>query len=390
MKISIIVPIYNSEKYLREALTSLLEQTLSDIEIICVNDGSTDSSLSILEDFAKKDSRIVIISQENKGQSVARNEGLKVAKGEYIGFLDSDDWVAKDAFEKLYLNSSGADIVIGNICVAQNGEENHHDSYLSLDNFSQKFDNICFSHKDCSDFLFRISVTPWNKIYRREFLSSNGINFPIGINFEDNVFFLESFLRANNVRIKRDAVFYYRVDSLTSYSHQGQDAKKLDFFEIMRLQKQIIKDFREYKSAFSFHKRATLFYWYRKITERKIKVLYFLKLLKEYPLIFLSPILHPIKLYLCKKAIPKNTYILYDKYSFSVVNLLKLKQPFVTYVDVANDLGEIDICEMKDIPNNALVVVFTSSYYKYGEKIEEELRIRGFNNKVLEIVLPQY
>lgn len=95
-KVSIIVPVYNVEKYLKRCLDSLVNQTLKDIEIICVNDGSTDGSLAILDEYVRNDDRIVVINQENSGQSVARNRGIDVAKGEYIGFVDSDDWVSED------------------------------------------------------------------------------------------------------------------------------------------------------------------------------------------------------------------------------------------------------------------------------------------------------
>ena len=102
IKVSVIVPVYNVEKYLRECLNFLVNQTLKEIEIICINDGSEDSSLEILNEYASKDSRFVIINQENSGQSVARNKGLDIAKGEYIGFVDSDDWVDLNFFENLY------------------------------------------------------------------------------------------------------------------------------------------------------------------------------------------------------------------------------------------------------------------------------------------------
>ena len=90
-KVSVIIPVYNVEKYLKQCLDSVVNQTLKDIEIICVNDGSTDNSLEILEEYAQKDNRIIIISQENQGQSVARNIALEKATGEYVGFVDSDD-----------------------------------------------------------------------------------------------------------------------------------------------------------------------------------------------------------------------------------------------------------------------------------------------------------
>ena len=100
VKVSIIVPVYNVEKYLSKCLESLINQTLKDIEIICVNDGSTDNSLSILKEYANKDSRIKIIDKQNEGVSVARNTGIEVATGEYLIFVDSDDYLVENACEK--------------------------------------------------------------------------------------------------------------------------------------------------------------------------------------------------------------------------------------------------------------------------------------------------
>ena len=114
VEISVIIPVYNTEKYLNECLDSIVNQTLSDIEIICVNDGSTDNSLAILESYAKKDNRITVISQENNGQGSARNLGLKNSSGNYICFIDSDDYVDLNMLEKLYDNVilNNSDIVV--------------------------------------------------------------------------------------------------------------------------------------------------------------------------------------------------------------------------------------------------------------------------------------
>lgn len=102
VKVSVIIPVYNVEIYLAECLDSVLQQTLRDIEIICINDGSTDRSSEVLQEYVNKDSRIIIINQENKGLGSARNRGLEIATGEYVAFLDSDDWVDVDYYEKLY------------------------------------------------------------------------------------------------------------------------------------------------------------------------------------------------------------------------------------------------------------------------------------------------
>ena len=115
-KISIIIPVYNVKKFLNKCLKSIVNQTFTDLEIICINDGSTDKSLSILNSFAQKDNRIIVINQSNQGQSCARNAGLAIATGEYTGFVDSDDWIDLDFYEKLYTAAEkyNADIVCVN------------------------------------------------------------------------------------------------------------------------------------------------------------------------------------------------------------------------------------------------------------------------------------
>ena len=111
-KVSIIVPIYNSEKYMSKCIESILNQTLSEIEIILVNDGSTDNSRKIIENYAKKDNRIKVIHQQNSGPSVARNKGIRIAKGKYIGFVDSDDYIEPNMYEELYNNANNKNIEV--------------------------------------------------------------------------------------------------------------------------------------------------------------------------------------------------------------------------------------------------------------------------------------
>ena len=101
--VSVIVPIYNVEKFLKRCLDSIINQTLKDIEIICVNDGSTDGSAEILDQYKNLDNRIIVLNCKNQGPSVARNTGMKIARGEYVSFVDSDDWIDNDFLEKLYV-----------------------------------------------------------------------------------------------------------------------------------------------------------------------------------------------------------------------------------------------------------------------------------------------
>ena len=167
-KISVIIPVYNVEKYLSECLDSVVNQTLRDIEIICINDGSTDNSLSILKEYASKDSRIKIIDKENQGQGYARKVGLDKASGEYILFCDSDDYYSElIAFEELYnyIEKVKVDVVIFN----------QIRNYI-LEGYIEKIGGIYpqkekFSYLDMNN-IFAFRVTAWLKLYSRKFLNS--------------------------------------------------------------------------------------------------------------------------------------------------------------------------------------------------------------------------
>lgn len=162
-KISVIVPVYNMEKYLEKCLNSLINQTLTDIEIICVNDGSTDSSLKILEEFAQADSRIKILTQQNSGQSVARNYGISNATGEYLGFVDSDDWVDLDYFEKLYnaAKDNNCDIACAGFKRCGKVLSSVRKSYKEKKVYKDINDKVVADNLPNDNYL-------WNKIFKRE------------------------------------------------------------------------------------------------------------------------------------------------------------------------------------------------------------------------------
>ena len=171
-KISIIVPFYNTEKYIERCLTSLVNQTVSDIEIVCINDGSNDNSLEIVKTFANKDLRIKILEQENLKQGAARNNGTKIAVGEYIGFVDSDDWVDLDYFEKLYnaAKKYNSDIALATNVRIGNGKTKKRLNIKKEEvktNLQEKFDICSLAKNPC----------PTNKIYRLNMLKNNNI-FP--------------------------------------------------------------------------------------------------------------------------------------------------------------------------------------------------------------------
>lgn len=214
-KISIIVPIYNVEKYIKDCLTSLINQTLNDIEIICVNDGTEDKSMSIVKEFQKKDEKITIINQKNKGLSQARNNGLKIAKGKYIYFLDSDDTISTEALETLYkiANSKNLDILYFD------GKTNYESDEVKKE-FS-KYENYYQRNIDCQKVIdgqamfllmkennsYRANVA--TQLYKKDFLIKNKIRFIPNIYHEDEEFSLKTSLYAKKTfYIKKD--FYIR------------------------------------------------------------------------------------------------------------------------------------------------------------------------------------
>jgi glycosyltransferase involved in cell wall biosynthesis len=239
--VSIVVPVYNVEDYLRQCLDSIINQTLKKLEIICVNDGSTDNSLRILEEYAKKDQRIKIINKKNAGLGSARNIGMANATGEYTGFVDSDDWVDLSMFEKLYkrAKSPKSDMVMCPIYIyddIKHGSE-YDLSYFNLDCFNDDF-NDSFDYSKTKKFFFKICVTAVNKIYRTKFLKDIDVKFPEGLIFEDNPFFYKTFLNAKKVSLIRDFLYFYRANRSDSIISKA-DQKYFDVVKIQNISREI-------------------------------------------------------------------------------------------------------------------------------------------------------
>ncbi len=215
-KLSIIVPVYNVEKYLPKCLESLIKQTLKDIEIICVNDGSMDNSLAILKEFASKDSRIRIIDNQHQGVAKTRNTGIKQSTGEYIGFVDSDDYIDIDFFEKLYNSAtkSNSDIAIASILKHKNFFNIYNAKYTKEETAITIQDKI----KLCEDkkhFFFYA----WNKIYHSGFIKENNIKFSEGQIYEDVMFAIKALYYSNKIISVYGTKYHYieHENSLTKY-----------------------------------------------------------------------------------------------------------------------------------------------------------------------------
>lgn len=226
MKFSVIVPAYNSEKYIEETLDCLLSQTEQDIEVIVVNDGSSDSTQAIAERYAARDSRVVPVNQANAGVSAARNNGIERANGEYIIFIDSDDLLSHDAFEKLYaaLKSTGADLALFRVQSFGDGLNQYNPI---VDELIKEKEIDCYDKRLLRNFLVS------NKVYNAELLKNSGVRFPPMRYSEDGAFFMQ-FVHTVKPRITGvpDALFMYRRHS-ASVTHKVNSALINEFSRSM-------------------------------------------------------------------------------------------------------------------------------------------------------------
>lgn len=234
MKISVIIPVYNSSTYLRKCLDSVVNQTLKDIEIIVINDGSTDDSKNIIEEYLCKYKNIIFIDQENKGIGKTRNIGIKKATGEYITFVDSDDYIKENMLEEYYkyAKKHNFDLVIGSYIKKINNKE------IIFENNKFKTGNV----KTTPQILYLIEYGPWAKLYKREMLINNNIYFDEKRKYEDMPFVSKALLKSKLIGQIIEPYYYYII-------HNNSETTTMDkrVFDILDILKEI-KDYykREY------------------------------------------------------------------------------------------------------------------------------------------------
>ena len=228
-RFSIIIPVYNVESYLRECLDSVLHQTFKEWEAICVNDGSTDGSLRILEEYAAKDSRFKVVSQANGGLSAARNTGMDNATGEYILFLDSDDWLEHSALETIDAAIAGEDMICfsGRRYFEESKTFNQPD-ILTDKTYTNGMDYYNENALLPRDFAFVCVVL---RAYRRTFLKGKRLRFKEGVYHEDNLFTPMACYHAGHVRQIPDYLYNYRVRA-SSITDSHQTKRLRDFLTI--------------------------------------------------------------------------------------------------------------------------------------------------------------
>lgn len=195
-KVSIIVPVYNVEKYIERCLDSLVNQTLKDIEIIIVNDGSTDGSKEIIQKYLNKYKNIVYLEKENGGLSSARNYGIPYAKGEYIGFVDSDDYVEITMYEKMY-----------NKAIEEKSDMVECDFIWEYPN--KKREDIGKIYSDKKEAIVEARVVAWNKIIKKDIIEKTKITFPEGLRYEDIEFFYKIVPYLNKISFVKETLVHY-------------------------------------------------------------------------------------------------------------------------------------------------------------------------------------
>ena len=248
VKVSVIVPCYNAEKFLPKCMKSLQSQTLSEIEIICVNDCSKDTTKELLNEYAQKDARVKPIHfDKNQGQSSARNAGIKIAKGEFISFVDSDDYIEQTMLEKLYnkAKDTQSDMVISNIYL---DFEDTGEKQLFRDNRYYTFlSGRTFKPTEHPPLISCIGV--WDRIYKRELIIDNNLLFPVGLVYEDHLFCIQAYILANKVTVVNEPLYYYRKNAGGSITdnEKKNDNYKFNFLEISRRIKKFLREKKVYE-----------------------------------------------------------------------------------------------------------------------------------------------
>lgn len=265
IKVSVIIPVYNTELYLNQCIDSILSQSFSDYELILVDDGSTDRSADICKAYVSRDARIKYFYQNNSGASVARNLGIEACEGEYITFVDSDDWIDCDYLESMVNSIDGYDIVqIGNHVYTSDGTINRGDQNNELLPFEIEGYELC---RALLEGKYQTGGVPWGKLYRRELWESE--RFPNMQRFEDVAVLYKIYWHAKKVRFLKTGKYCYRSQRPGSIMHSPFSLKWL---EIIDVEEERVKFFKE-KSEWDLYALAKF--------NLMNQLIYIIKMLKE-------------------------------------------------------------------------------------------------------------
>ena len=383
-KVSIIIPFNNVEDYIKQCLDSVLSQTLKDIEVILINDASTDKSRKIVEKYADKDKRIKIIDlEERKGQGFARNRAIEVATGEYIGFVDSDDFIEQNMFEELYKKAKSDNTDITMCQVREYDDINEY--YITSDYYSLEplisFGEKVFSAEETKEQILDINVALWNKIYKREYLNKIGEKFPEGFIYEDLPFFFGTYLPAKRINIVWKNLYSYRVNRKNSTMQQFNN-KILDRLPMVSLTYEKLKQFeylKDLKQRIQGWIINDLFHRYTILEENYHKEFFFL--MKK---VFENLEIENLEGEYWKKVYHFEGYLLVMNNSFEEFN----QKVFNEYLDIhkIEDRLQSQIVGMDEIDRRfGLIYDDLSKVYKYSENIVDEAKKLLKNDFVLNI-----
>jgi len=242
VKISVLIPVYNASEYLNESISSILNQSFRDIELICVNDGSKDNSLSMLNDFAAKDSRVKVIDKENGGCGSARNRALEEAKGEYVYFFDPDDIVEENTLELAYDSAikNDSDLVIFKANIFDSNGISNKEIFFYYDQSINENQFGSLSFEDIKPYVLKGGYAPWSKLYKKELLDSyDDFKFDLGIAFDDVPFHVKSMIRAKKISFVNEYLYHYRVDNVNSVNSTASNG--FDIFKIIDIVENILR-----------------------------------------------------------------------------------------------------------------------------------------------------
>lgn len=241
--VSVIIPVYNAAKYLPQCLDSICNQTLQNIEIICVDDGSTDNSLEILERYAEKDSRFQLLQQKNAGAGAARNKGMSLARGEYLSFLDADDFFELNMLEKAYLQceKDGADF-----CVFRADQYDQKNSiYMKIPwTIKRRYLPVqCpFAAETIYPYIFQIfNGWAWDKLYRKEFVEKNNLKFQELRTTNDAFFVFMANVLAEKITIVQDILAHHRVNVTASLSMNREKSWECCLWAVLAIREELIR-----------------------------------------------------------------------------------------------------------------------------------------------------
>ena len=320
--ISVIIPAYNAIEYLDEALNSIINQSFKDLEIICVNDGSTDNTLERLNEYAKMDKRVQVYSQENKGPGGAINTGLSKATGKYLYFLDTDDILDLNALEEFYniMEEKDLDLLIfKSITYDEDTNTSFEEDYYTMPELQEFVGDSVFGWRDIGNLIFKINVTLWSKFYRHDLIKRSQVQSPLKLIYYDEVFFREILFNSDRIYFYNKILHKRRVHSKSCV--HSNDQRNIQIIKTYNLViKTFIKynQFEKYKDELYNRKINSIFTRYTEVNN-EFKELFFTEMKKDYTKIIgyekydeFYTSLNPKNKYLFDNTISSNSHVEFD------------------------------------------------------------------------------